>query len=185
MKLTEQQIARCRQRASEARQKAIAKQRAKLADPAWREEQYQKRREAEAKRRARKLASPTSPPAKPRKAIKSRGLKGRTPTAEERRIADALGALPCIACYMHGVINTEISLHHIEGRTAPDCHKKQLPLCNWHHQYAAPPEIRRIYPWLVPVHADGTVGGKAEFAHLNKPESALLVDAYTMAGILF
>lgn len=130
MKLTEQQIARRRQRASEARQKTIAKQRAKLADPAWREEQYQKRREAEFKRRARKLASPTSPPAKPRKAIKSRGLKGRTPTAEERRIADALGALPCIACYMHGVINTEISLHHIEGRTAPDCHKNSYRCAN-------------------------------------------------------
>ncbi|HBP8149779.1 TPA: hypothetical protein L6K68_005368, partial [Escherichia coli] len=36
--------------------------------------------------------------------IKSRGLKGRTPTAEERRIANALGALPCIACYM-GVVS--------------------------------------------------------------------------------
>ncbi|MDM7308515.1 Ref family recombination enhancement nuclease [Klebsiella pneumoniae] len=185
MELTEQQIARRRQRASEARQRAIAKQRAKLSDPAWREEQYRKRRESEAKRRARKLASPTPPPAKLRKPIKSRGLKGRTPTAEERRVADALGALPSIACYMHGVINTEISLHHIEGRTAPDCHKKQLPLCKWHHQCAAPPEIRKIHPWLVPVHADGAVGGKAAFSALNKPEAALLVDAYTMADILF
>lgn len=62
--------------------------------------------------------------------------------------------------------------------------KKQLPLCNWHHQYAAPPEIRKIYPWLVPVHADGNVGGKSEFSRLNKPERELLVDAYALAGLL-
>ncbi|PCS47438.1 hypothetical protein BMR41_27850, partial [Escherichia coli] len=29
---------------------------------------------------------------------------------------------------MHGVISNEVSLHHIAGRTAPGCHKKQLPL---------------------------------------------------------
>ncbi|EFB4456253.1 hypothetical protein C0W78_004860, partial [Escherichia coli] len=39
---------------------------------------------------------------------------------------------------MHGVISNEVSLHHIAGRTAPGCHKKQLPLCRWHHQHAAP-----------------------------------------------
>lgn len=85
---------------------------------------------------------------------------------------------------MHGVISTEISLHHIEGRTAPDCHKKQLPLCKWHHQHAAPLEVRKIYPWLVPVHADGTVGGKSEFSRLNKPERELLVDVYALADLL-
>ncbi|HAV9370985.1 TPA: hypothetical protein JLF99_004366 [Escherichia coli] len=46
-------------------------------------------------------------------------------------MANALGALPCIACYMPGVISNEVSLHHIAGRTAPGCHKKQLPLCRW------------------------------------------------------
>ncbi|EIG9281381.1 recombinase [Salmonella enterica] len=182
MILTEQQIERRRQRAIEAKNRAIAKQRAKMSDSAWRAEQYQKRRDAENRRRERMRSSP--PPAKPRKPIKSRGLKGRTPTAEEKRIANALGSLPCIACYMHGVINNVVSLHHIDGRTAPDCHKKQLPLCNWHHQYAAPPEIRKIYPWLVPVHADGNVGGKSEFSRLNKPEGDLLVDAYLLAGLL-
>ncbi len=38
--------------------------------------------------------------------------------------------------------------------------KKQLPLCRWHHQHAAPAEVRAKYPRLVPVHADGVVGGK-------------------------
>lgn len=113
-----------------------------------------------------------------------RPLKGRTPTAEERTIANALGTLPCIACYMHGVISEEVSLHHISGRTAPGCHKKQLPLCRWHHQHAAPAEVREKYPWLVPVHADGVVGGKKEFTLLNKSEMELLADAYEMANIM-
>ncbi|EIC1500281.1 Ref family protein [Escherichia coli] len=116
--------------------------------------------------------------------MKSRGLKGRTPTAEERTIANALGTLPCIACYMHGVISEVVSLHHISGRTAPGCHKKQLPLCRWHHQHAAPAEVREKYPWLVPVHADGVVGGKKEFTLLNKSEMELLAYAYEMANIM-
>ena len=104
--------------------------------------------------------------------------KRSPPTTEERRIANALGALPCIACYMHGVISNEVSLNHIAGRTAPGCHKKQLPLCRWHHQHAAPAEVREKFPWLVPVHADGVVGGKKEFTLLNKSEMELLADAY-------
>lgn len=104
--------------------------------------------------------------------------KRSPPTTEERRIANALGALPCIACYMPGVISNEVSLHHIAGRTAPGCHKKQLPLCRWHHQHAAPAEVREKYPWLVPVHADGVVGGKKEFTLLNKSEMELMADAY-------
>ncbi|WP_241186137.1 Ref family recombination enhancement nuclease, partial [Enterobacter asburiae] len=86
--------------------------------------------------------------------------------------------------YMHGVISNEVSLHHIAGRTAPGCHKKQLPLCRWHHQHAAPAEVRAKYPWLVPVHADGVVGGKKEFTLLNKSEMELLADAYEMANII-
>ncbi|WP_250189296.1 Ref family recombination enhancement nuclease, partial [Escherichia coli] len=78
----------------------------------------------------------------------------------------------------------EVSLHHIAGRTAPGCHKKQLPLCRWHHQHAAPAEVRAKYPWLVPVHADGVVGGKKEFTLLNKSEMELLADAYEMANIM-
>ncbi|MGX7616963.1 Ref family recombination enhancement nuclease, partial [Escherichia fergusonii] len=63
-------------------------------------------------------------------------------------------------------------------------HKKQLPLCRWHHQHAAPAEVRAKYPWLVPVHADGVVGGKKEFTLLNKSEMELLADAYEMANIM-
>ncbi|WP_342343257.1 Ref family recombination enhancement nuclease [Escherichia coli] len=142
MKTIEQKIEQCRKWQKAARERAIARQREKLADPVWRESQYQKMRDTIDRRIAKQKERP--PASKTRKSavkIKSRGLKGRTPTAEERRIANALGALPCIACYMHGVISNEVSLHHIAGRTAPGCHKKQLPLCRWHHQHAAPAEV--------------------------------------------
>ncbi|WP_059276268.1 Ref family protein [Escherichia albertii] len=149
MKTIEQKIEQHRKWQKAARERAIARQREKLADPVWRESQYQKMRDT-----------------------------------IDRRIANTLGALPCIACYMHGVISEEVSLHHISGRTAPGCHKKQLPLCRWHHQHAAPAEVRAKYPWLVPVHADGVVGGKKEFTLLNKSEMELLADAYEMANIM-
>ncbi|EOY7940702.1 Ref family protein [Escherichia coli] len=185
MKTIEQKLEQRREWQKAARERAIARQREKLADPAWRESQYQKMRDSIDRRIAKQKERP--PASKTRKSavkIKSRGLKGRTPTAEERRIANALGALPCIACYMHGVISNEVSLHHIAGRTAPGCHKKQLPLCRWHHQHAAPAEVREKYPWLVPVHAVGVVGGKKEFTLLNKSEMELLADAYEMANIM-
>ncbi|HAP1456783.1 TPA: recombination enhancement function protein, partial [Escherichia coli] len=45
-------------------------------------------------------------------------------------------------------------------------------------------QCREKYPWLVPVHADGVVGGKKEFTLLNKSEMELLADAYEMANIM-
>lgn len=132
---------------------------------------------------ARKRSTVLNTSTKPRKAIKSRGNKGRTPTAAERRIMDKLGALPCIACLIHGKVSPLISLHHIDGRTAPDAHAHVLPLCNFHHQHAAPADIREQYPWLLPVHADGNVGGPAEFEKANGTQLDLLAEAYRRAGI--
>lgn len=190
--LNEEQLLSRRLKQQAARQKQIDKQRDKLADPEWRASQYERQRKANQRLQARaaERAKERAANPKPKAALSrtrkstSRGTKGRTPTADERRVMDALGRLPCIACLMHGKTTEEISLHHIEGRTKPNAHKLVLPLCKWHHQHAAPPEIRALYPWLVPVHADGSVGGKAEFYRLNKPESALLVDAVTMADII-
>lgn len=176
-----------------AREKAIERQRQKQADPDWRAAQYEKKKQSAQRQQERQREKQASPEyraqlrekeqarlqrsreeqvAKPKKS--TRGLKGRTPTADEKRVMDALGKLPCIACWVHGKVQPVISLHHIDGRSAPDAHKKQLPLCCWHHQLAAPPEVRKIYPWLVPVHADGKVGGKAEFERLNGTQEELL-----------
>ena len=103
----------------------------------------------------------------------NRGLKGRTPRAAERSLMDKIGALPCIACYVHGVINEVVSLHHINGRTITGAHAFVLPLCSHHHQYAAPPSVRTVYSWLVPVHADGNCGGKSAFEALNGSQEHL------------
>lgn len=96
---------------------------------------------------------------------------------------DALGKLPCIACLQHGKESPIISLHHIDGRTKPGAHLLQIPLCDYHHQHAAPDTVRTEFPWLVPVHADGITGGKAEFTKYNGTEKELMDKAYSLAGL--
>ncbi|WOR42026.1 Ref family recombination enhancement nuclease [Citrobacter freundii] len=141
---------------------AIARQREKQADPAWRAEQYEKQRKRQQRSAERSKLKPIK-----------RSLKGRTPRAAERTMMDKIGSLPCIACYVHGVTNDNATIHHINGRTADGAHAYVLSLCDHHHQHAAPAAIRAIYPWLVPVHADGTCGGKAAFEALNGTQENL------------
>lgn len=75
-------------------------------------------------------------------------MKGRTPNAEERKWMDAAGQLPCIACLQLGVTNTEISLHHIDGRTKAGAHLKTIPLCYAHHQGGeSSGSFVSIHPW--------------------------------------
>ncbi|WP_338762048.1 Ref family recombination enhancement nuclease [Massilia sp. METH4] len=69
-----------------------------------------------------------------RRPMKSKGMKGRAPTAEEARLMHAIGGLGCIACLKDGIVNPWISLHHIDGRTKPGAHLLVLPLCAPHHQ---------------------------------------------------
>jgi Recombination enhancement, RecA-dependent nuclease len=68
------------------------------------------------------------------KPMRTRGMKGRPPTAQEARFMDRMGQLPCIACLKDGWTNHVISLHHIDGRTKPGAHFLILPLCAPHHQ---------------------------------------------------
>jgi hypothetical protein len=68
------------------------------------------------------------------KPMKSRGMAGRAPTAEEQRFMDAIAALGCLACLKDGRVNPWISLHHIDGRTKPGAHFEVLGLCAPHHQ---------------------------------------------------
>lgn len=192
-----------------AAQRQRERQKTKLADPAYRQHQQEKRQAAAQRSAEKRLARIRSPeyqaeqrekqrvkrqeaaqtprklPAapKPRK-TSMRGLKGRTPTAAERRVMGTLAKLPCTACWLHKHHQPLISLHHVNGRTADGAHMDVIPLCRWHHQDAAPKDVREQYPWLVPVHASGIVGGKAEFSHLNASEEDLLLMAYEQAGII-
>jgi len=61
-------------------------------------------------------------------------MKGRNPSAAEKRFHDRLAALGCIACRIDGNHNPIVSIHHIDGRTKPGAHLRVLPLCAGHHQ---------------------------------------------------
>lgn len=162
MKTTEEKLQRNFEKQREYQRRAIERQREKLSDPVWRREQYDKQRARQIRCAERAKSKPAG-----------RGLKGRTPRAAERVVMDKFGSLPCIACYVHGEINPVVALHHINGRTADDAHSFILPLCDCHHQHAAPASVRVQFPWLVPVHADGTCGGKAAFEALNGTQEHL------------
>lgn len=173
-----------KQKASNSRM--LARQIEKCNSPNWIAEQKAKavkRAVSVSERLKDKKPAPVAAKRQTRASASGRGLKGRTPTAAERVVMDALGKLPCIACMQHGKESLLISLHHIEGRTKPGAHLLQLPLCDPHHQHAAPAKIRAEFPWLVPVHADGITGGKAEFSRHNGTEQELMIKAYALAGI--
>lgn len=174
----EKAIAKQQQRMARTR----AKQLEKLADPAYREKLVENRKEKCAKKSMKKLTTERPTNTSIGKKKTTRGLMGRTPTADERRIMDLIGSLGCIACLTHGKSTLEISLHHIAGRTTPDAHKKVLGLCDSHHQHAAPKEIRAVYPWLVPVHACGSIGGRAAFEKENGTQIELLKLTYDKIG---
>ena len=61
-------------------------------------------------------------------------MKGRNPSAAEKRFHDQLASLGCIACRIDSNHNPMVSIHHIDGRTKPGAHMRVLPLCAGHHQ---------------------------------------------------
>ncbi|WP_432773925.1 Ref family recombination enhancement nuclease [Vibrio parahaemolyticus] len=178
----DKQIAKMKDPAEKAKRLAKAKKKqdqriAKICSPEYQEQQRKKALERAERAKAKQAAKP---PAK-RKATK--GLKGRTALAEEQRVMDKIGTLPCIACLLHGRDNPIISLHHVFGRTRIDAHKFVLPLCCWHHDTLPEKEQREQYPDLLPVHAKGKYGGKKQFSEHNGTELELLVKVYEMLGL--
>lgn len=78
------------------------------------------------------LSSASEASVKPRKSLKA---KQRAVTAEEKTLWNRMATeIGCIACWIDGVFNSFVSIHHIDGRTKPGCHKKVLPVCAPHHQ---------------------------------------------------
>lgn len=67
---------------------------------------------------------------------KSLKSKQRAVSPDEKltwnRLASEIG---CVACMKDGHFNPHVSIHHVDGRTKPDCHKLVLPLCAPHHQH--------------------------------------------------
>jgi hypothetical protein len=112
-------------------------------------------------------------PTKLPKPMKSRGMKGRAPTAAEAAFMNRMGALPCICCDKDGWNNWEISLHHIDGRTKLGAHFLVLPLCAGHHQAGTGNN-----PTLIAVHPD-----KARFEARYGKQMDLLAECMEILGI--
>ena len=62
-------------------------------------------------------------------------MKGRTPTAAEKRYMDAVHDLGCYCCERLGVepYPDGTLIHHVNGKTAPGAHYDVIPLCDIHH----------------------------------------------------
>jgi len=65
------------------------------------------------------------------------GLKGRAPTADEKRWMNKVATYGCWCCRSMGIMNTYILIHHVEGRTKPGAHFLTIPLCDRHHDYCS------------------------------------------------
>lgn len=197
------------EQANRARERAIAKQLAKLNDPEYKKERLEKQRVAADRQRARQLAKQqdpeyrekqfersrnqqlkrqqptTSKPVarKPIKKIANRGLKGRAANAVEREIMDKIGSLPCICCLLKGRHRPLVSLHHMDGRVKELAHAKVLPLCAEHHDTPATSEMREQYPDLVPFHSRGTTGGAKQWREFHGCEWEMLALVYHLVGL--
>lgn len=76
-------------------------------------------------------------------------MKGRAPTAEQKRFHDLLcRVIGCAASWLDGFHDPVCSIHHIDGRTKADAHWLVLPLSAGNHQdgTGAPGRIA-VHPW--------------------------------------
>lgn len=103
------------------------------------------------------------------KAMKSRQ---RAVSSLERvywdRLANEIG---CITCHLAGRATSPfISIHHIDGRTKPGCHRLVLPLCAGCHQQGTGND-----PTLIAVHPNRK---RFETLYGQQAELKALCDAY-------
>lgn len=97
-----------------------------------------------------KLKAPSASKAPaPRAKRSTLKAKQRAVTADEKELWGRLAALGCVACMRDGVFEPDVSIHHVDGRTKPGCHKLVLPLCASHHQDGTGknPHYIAVHPW--------------------------------------
>ena len=180
----EEQQAKQRETQMKTFEKQRARQQIKEASPEYIKQQIEKVTAAKDKAVKKALESKNviSIDVKKTKAIKSKGLKGRNPSALEKILANKIGDIGCICClnkkwYTSDMAEQEstkfVSLHHIEGRTKEWAHAKVLPLCAHHHDTPAPSHAPEE---LTPIHR----GNKKEWIELNGTEEELLKQVYEM-----
>ena len=74
-------------------------------------------------------------------------MKGRNPTAKEKRHMNMVSELGCIVCRLQGFFDVPSEIHHIEGKTKVDTHYKVLPLCFEHHRMGSDMEPISRHPY--------------------------------------
>jgi Recombination enhancement, RecA-dependent nuclease len=104
--------------------------------------------------------------------MKSKGMKGATPTALDKQLWDDMAKLGCIACLKDGQFNPTVSIHHIDGRTKSNAHSKVLPLCAQHHQHDDTDPLKRV----------GVHPYKTRFESLYGSQSELLSECMWLLG---
>jgi cytochrome c-type biogenesis protein CcmH/NrfF len=122
------------------------------------------------------------------KATKKPKSKERSVTKAEKELHNRMGQLGCIVCRNKGLglVDTDttninyISIHHVFGRTKPNCHIKCLPLCQYHHDFPLSPELQQLYPMVFPIHAKGKVGGKSLWEQENGTQKALIKQVWAL-----
>lgn len=82
----------------------------------------------------------------PRASLKT---KQRAVTAAEKVLWSKLAEMGCIACMKDGRYNPHVSIHHVDGRTKPGCHRLVLALCSGHHQDGTGEDksLIAVHPW--------------------------------------
>ncbi len=90
-------------------------------------------------------------------------MKGRTPTAQEKKHMDLIASFGCFACWFDGLISHQILLHHTDGRTKPNAHSKVIPLCGQHHDYGCKDSVHENQPAFEKKY--GTQESIVEFLH--------------------
>lgn len=68
-------------------------------------------------------------------------MKGRRPTAQEKRWLDDVASLGCIVCRREGKGHTPAEIHHIDGKTKAGAHFHVIPLCYFHHRQGSDTEL--------------------------------------------
>lgn len=56
-------------------------------------------------------------------------MRGRAPTAEERRHMAAVAELGCVVCRREFGVYSPAAIHHTDGKTKPGAHMRVLGLC--------------------------------------------------------
>ena len=185
----------------EYQERARARQLEKMQSKEYKDKQLVKAKAAQERQIEKAKAKAKEAPKKPyssslvtrkplvaKKPMKNKGMAGKTRTKIEMSLHDKMARLGCIACINKGLIQpfsgSPVSIHHIDGRTKEDAHKKAIPLCGWHHDVPIEKSSEHYgkYPFVFPLHAKGSEGGKVQWEAENGDQYDLLKQVLGLIG---